>query len=84
MKMNADEVSIKRLLLDDENPRLPEDLKSKSQKHLLRWMANEYNTLEVAQSIAEYGYFDSEPMIAIAHGNNLKIVEGNRRLPSRR
>lgn len=52
MKMKSEEVSIDDLLLDDENPRLPETLKSKTAKALLKWMANEYNTVKVAQSIA--------------------------------
>lgn len=80
MKTTAIEASVDDLLLDDENPRLPETLESTSQDALLQWMANEYNTLEVAQSIAKHGYFDSEPMIAIKEGNKYKVVEGNRRL----
>lgn len=80
MQMKAEEVSVDELLLDDENPRLPENLKPKTQTALLKWMANEYNTVEVARSIAQHGYFDSEPMIAIKTGDKYKIVEGNRRL----
>ncbi len=80
MKMKSEDVSVNDLLLDDENPRLPEDFKANTQKALLKWMANEYNTLEVARSIAEHGYFDSEPMIAIKDGNKYKVVEGNRSL----
>ena len=80
MKMTLAYMSVNDLLLDDENPRLPETLKSRTPKALTEWMANEYNTLEVAQSIAEHGYFDSEPMIAIKCGSKFKVVEGNRRL----
>lgn len=80
MEMKRETASVDDLLLDDENPRLPENHKSKTQKALLEWMANEYNTVEVAKSIAEHGYFDSEPMIAIEAGNKYKVVEGNRRL----
>ena len=80
MEIDPQSVSVDDLLLDDENPRLPENLKSKTQNALLQWMANEYNTVEVAKSIAEHGYFDSEPMIAIKDGRRFKVVEGNRRL----
>lgn len=80
MDMKPEEVSVKDLLLDDENPRLPENYKSTTQKALLEWMANEYNTVEVARSISEHGYFDSEPMIVIKEGKKYKVVEGNRRL----
>src|SRR5687768_513315 len=80
MEIQRVSVSIKQLLLDDENPRLPETLRSKNQKALLQWMANEYNTVEVARSITQHGYFESEPMIAIKEGTKYRIVEGNRRL----
>src|SRR5438552_5014365 len=79
-KMKSSEAAAGELLLDDENPRLPEELKARTQKSLLQWMANEYNTVEVAQSIAEHGYFDSEPMIAIRRGKKYVVIEGNRRL----
>jgi len=78
--MKLDEVAANKLLLDDENPRLPENMESTTPDALLKWMANQYNTLEVARSVAEHGYFDSEPMIAIKEGNRFKVVEGNRRL----
>jgi hypothetical protein len=68
------------LNLDEENPRLPEDLAQRTQKALLAWMANEYNTIEVARSIAVHGFFDSEPLIAVKEKGKLVIVEGNRRL----
>src|SRR6266576_6004775 len=80
MQMKLDEVAANKLLLDDENPRLPENMESTTPDALLKWMANQYNTLEVARSVAEHGYFDSEPMIAIKEGNRFKVVEGNRRL----
>lgn len=80
MKMTISKIPISDLLLDDENPRLPEEFKPRTQSALLQWMANEYNTVEVARSIAEHGYFDSEPLIAIKDGKQFKVVEGNRRL----
>jgi hypothetical protein len=78
--MKLIEAPVESLLLDDENPRLPEALGDKSQLALLTWMANQYNTVEVARSLSEHGYFDSEPVIAIRAGKKLKVVEGNRRL----
>src|SRR6266576_5920537 len=80
MEIKPELVSVNDLLLDDQNPRLPEHFKSNTQKTLLQWMANEYNTVEVAKSIAEHGYFDSEPMIALKSGHKYTVVEGNRRL----
>jgi hypothetical protein len=78
--MKLKSVELSKLLLDEKNPRLPEDLTSRSQTALLNWMANEYNTIEVARSMAEHGYFDSEPLIAIQKGSSYIVVEGNRRL----
>jgi len=65
MKMKVMDLSLGALLLDEENPRLPETLEDRGQEGLTRYIANEYNTVEVARSIAEHGYFDSEPLIAI-------------------
>jgi hypothetical protein len=78
--MKLIEPLIDDLVLDDENPRLPESLVDRSQIGLLKWMANEYNTVEVARSISAHGYFDSEPVIAIRTRKKLTVVEGNRRL----
>lgn len=79
-KMDIVKAPVEQLLLDEENPRLPESLSPRTQQALLKWMANEYNTVEVARSMALYGYFDSEPLIAIRKGKQLIVVEGNRRL----
>jgi hypothetical protein len=80
MKMKVMDLSLGDLLLDEENPRLPETLEKRGQDELTRYIANEYNTVEVARSIAEHGYFDSEPLIAIKKKDKYIIVEGNRRL----
>ena len=49
-------------------------------------MASKYDPVEVAESIARFGYFDSEPMIVIpadvegGPAGQFIVVEGNRRL----
>jgi len=80
MAMESTDATIAELQLDEENPRLPEELQPRDPDSLLRHIANEYNTVEVARSIAEHGFFDSEPLIAIRKGRRLVVVEGNRRL----
>lgn len=82
MKMETATLPIKDLLLDEQNPRLPEEMKSRTPESLANHIANDYNTLDVAWSIAEHGYFDSEPLIAIKGktGSKYIVVEGNRRL----
>src|SRR5690606_6255941 len=66
--------------LDSANPRLPEDVDLTEQRKLIEYVASEYGALEVAESIANHGYFGSEPLIAIQDGDRYTVVEGNRRL----
>ena len=80
MKAKSKSLAIADLRLDGENPRLPETSKPDSQPKLANYIANEYNTLDVARSISEHGYFDGEPLIAVKTGARHVVVEGNRRL----
>jgi hypothetical protein len=78
-------VSVDRLLLDPENPRLEGIAKSTDQNELIRAMWREMAVSEVALSIAENGYFEEEPLFVIpapsANGKErFYVVEGNRRL----
>jgi hypothetical protein len=68
-----------RLRLDPANPRLPDDV-PKDQNALLAYMAEAYEPIEIARSIAAHGYFASEPLIVIKEGASYTVVEGNRRL----
>lgn len=69
------------LQLDPHNPRLPREVRGKEdQAELAIYIARRYNAIEVARSIASNGYFESEPLIAIADGSKWRVVEGNRRL----
>ena len=70
------------LLLDLENPRLPED-KCNGQKDTLEYMIKEYDIEELVEVIGENGYFIGEPLIIIKSNEERKkytVVEGNRRL----
>lgn len=76
-------VPLDRLKLDPKNPRLTEAEQEppKSQAELLNLIDREYDPLTIAESIAEHGYFASEPMIVLDEGNDsLTVLEGNRRL----
>jgi hypothetical protein len=74
-------IEVDRLLLDDRNPRLPETLRGARQDVILAHMLREYDLLRLAHSIATYGYYPSEPLIAISEGRGkYRVVEGNRRL----
>lgn len=66
--------------LDDQNPRLPDALEDRSQESLIRHIDREYEPIRIGRSIAEHGYFESEPLIVVKDGDRYRVVEGNRRL----
>ena len=70
------------LRLDPQNPRLPPHMQdpAKTQLELLMYIDKRFNPLEVAESIARHGYFESEPLIAVEEAGVFVVVEGNRRL----
>ena len=72
---------ISDLLLDPENPRIPESKKGADQVELAITLDMGFDAFTVAELMAVHGYFASEPMIAIPGANGKWIVvEGNRRL----
>ena len=74
-------ISVEKLLLDDENPRLPERLRETSQSEILQYLYNHAALDELAQSYLDNGFFDHEPLI-VQRGEDERyvVVEGNRRL----
>lgn len=80
---NAQYVKISDLRLDNQNPRLPERYRDADQRRLAEALDLAFDSLPVAQSIAENGFFASEPLLAIPspEGKGIfMVVEGNRRL----
>ena len=72
---------VARLLLDTENPRLPERLHGESQSEILRFLFEKGALEEIAQSYLDNGFFEHEPLIVIwSEGDKFTVVEGNRRL----
>jgi len=82
------EVPVEQLLLDSENPRLAWRVNGESQDDLVKILWTEMAVDEVAWSIAENGFFRSEPLLVIIQNPQEKdwkkrryiVVEGNRRL----
>lgn len=77
------EVPIRSLRLDVLNPRLPLSMRGKSQEDLAVGLVLGFEAYAVAQSIADYGFFSSEPLLVIAavgEPDVWVVVEGNRRL----
>ena len=73
---------VDRLLLDSENPRLPERLRGGPQSEIIEFLHERGALEELAQSYLDNGFFQHEPLIALREdGANLHtVVEGNRRL----
>jgi len=59
------DVRITQLQLDNENPRLAEEHHGKEQDEILSVLYNEFDLEEIGYSMAENGYFDEEPIVAV-------------------
>jgi hypothetical protein len=59
------DISIGRLDLDPQNPRLAEEAQGTSQEELIVHMFDNFELDEIAESMAKNGYFDEEPLVAI-------------------
>lgn len=76
-------VALSTLRLDPENPRIPENHRTKDTAELATLLEMGFEAYPVAQSIAELGFFNAEPLIVIPSPDepgNWIVVEGNRRL----
>jgi hypothetical protein len=74
------EVQVADLRLDPDNPRLPEDLQGTEQQQLLRYLSDETVLDELIQSFVDNGFFEHEPLIGYEDGDEIVVLEGNRRL----
>ncbi|GAA3538378.1 hypothetical protein AFL01nite_13330 [Aeromicrobium flavum] len=76
-------VPLDALRLDPENPRIPETHRSKDTAELATMLEMGFEAFPVAQSIAELGFFNAEPLIVVPSPDEAGtwiVVEGNRRL----
>ena len=78
----VERIPVRKLLLDGDNPRLPEKLHRGSQFELLNFLREKGVLEELAQSYLDNGFFQHEPLIVLPTGDHDKytVVEGNRRL----
>jgi len=76
----TESASVDSLRLDPENPRLPDDLDATNPLELLGYIVKHYQPDEIAESMAESGYFSEEPLLVVPGDDTLIVVEGNRRL----
>lgn len=56
---------IERLHLDPANPRLPEEVQGHEEDDLLEHLFRHFDLEEIAAPMAENGYFDEEPLVAV-------------------
>jgi hypothetical protein len=58
-------LAIARLHLDPENPRLPEEVQGRKEDELMQHLYDHFDLDEIATSMAQNGYFDEEPLVAV-------------------
>jgi hypothetical protein len=70
------------LIPDPRNPRFPEDQREAlaNGDEIFDYLADAFDALLLAESIARHGYFASEPMIVLEDEKSWIVLEGNRRL----
>ena len=75
-KWERKRLSVRSLLLDEKNPRLGSGSTARSPREIIQYLFDHYQALEVAESVATHGYFESEPLLAIRSGREFIVVEG--------
>jgi len=73
-------MSVVSLHLDSKNPRLGREAAQSAPREIVQHLFEHYKAFDVAQSIAERGFFPNEALLAYKEGNTYIVVEGNRRL----
>lgn len=76
-------IPVSKLLLDNKNPRLPDEASDFDQTQLLDLLERDFDLLPIGQSLADNGYFVEEPLIVVPkedEEDRFIVVEGNRRL----
>ena len=73
-------LKVDALRLDNENPRLPEEMLHETQRAIINYMVDEFKVLELAKSMARDGFFINEVPIVAKVGRHFVVVEGNRRI----
>ena len=58
-------VGAQRLIIDKENPRLPESVPKNNNEEIWRFMKSVFDLDELALSIQNNGYFEAEPLVVV-------------------
>ena len=80
--MDSQRLDFGKLMLDQQNPRLPEGSSSWSQGEIFAFLAKVGVLDEIIESMLDNGYFEPEPLVVLGANGEGKhvVVEGNRRL----
>ncbi len=73
-------ISIDRLILDPQNPRLPKSMFNKSEAEIINFLLTDASLVELMLAIGKNGFFEGEQLLVIPQGDNYLVIEGNRRL----
>lgn len=73
-------LSVTSLLLDPQNPRLPQSGGALGQRQIIDELVTHDNVYELAKDISTQGFFPTEILLGIKDGDQIVIIEGNRRL----
>jgi hypothetical protein len=71
---------IDELILDPDNPRLPEELQGGTQAAILSYLYDNATLDELARSFIDNGFFEHEPLMVTGENGKYVTLEGNRRL----
>lgn len=79
-------VPVERLAFDRNNPRYTPDKQpeNNTDEAIIHYLDRTADLGELVQSIAASGYIDIEPLIVLPKGDELVVLEGNRRLAALR
>ncbi len=79
-------IQVTQLMLDHQNPRLPEGANKWSVSDIVAYFKDYYALDEIIESMLNNGFFQQEPLIVLSHPDtdtgHYMVVEGNRRLAS--
>ncbi len=78
-------IDIDDLILDKNNPRLPESFREQdiTEKEIINWMLEDASIIELMLAIGQNGFFVGEAILVIENKDgNYTVLEGNRRVSS--
>lgn len=79
-KWKESQLTVTGLLLDPNNPRIPETDEALSQRGLLADLVENDKVYDLAKGIVENGYYPVESLIYVEDNGKKYVLEGNRRL----